>query len=99
MTRLITVVAFGAALISVSTVQAAERTVTLSVQNMYCAACPYTVRASLQAVPGVKNVVVSFPDKTAVVTYDDVEATLDVLTAATKNAGYPSTLKGEPGQS
>jgi periplasmic mercuric ion binding protein len=99
MRRLITLVAFGAALIAASSVQAAERTVTLSVQNMYCVACPYTVRASLKAVPGVKNVVVSFPDKTAVVTYDDAEATLDALTSATTNAGYPSAAKRESGQS
>lgn len=99
MRRLITMVAFGTALISASTVQAAERTVTLAVQNMYCAACPYTVRASLETVPGVQNVIVSFPDKTAVVTYDDAETTLDALTSATTNAGYPSALKSEPGQS
>jgi periplasmic mercuric ion binding protein len=28
---------------------AAERTVTLAVQNMYCAACPHTVKSSLQS--------------------------------------------------
>ena len=99
MRRLITTVALGTALISASSAQAAERTVTLSVQNMYCAVCPYTVRASLKEVPGVKNVVVSFPDKTAVITYDDAEATVDALTSATTNAGYPSALKSEPDQS
>lgn len=99
MRRLIATVAFGAGLVSASMVQAAERTVTLAVRNMYCATCPYTVRASLEAVPGVKNVVVSFPEKTAVVTYDDAEANLDALTTATTNAGYPSALKNEPGQS
>jgi copper chaperone CopZ len=45
--------------------------ITLAVQHMTCAACPGTVKASLQAVPGVTNVVVSAEDKTAVVTYDD----------------------------
>jgi mercuric ion binding protein len=99
MRRLISVVAFCAGLFAVPMAQAAERTVTLAVDNMYCAACPYTVRASLEAVPGVKDVVVSFADKTAVVTYDDTETTLDALTAATTNAGYPSALKSGPGQS
>jgi mercuric ion binding protein len=28
----------------------AEKTVTLAVQNMYCAACPLTVKGSLEAV-------------------------------------------------
>jgi mercuric ion binding protein len=35
------------------------------VQNMFCAACPYTVKSSLQSVPGVKAVSVSYGDKTA----------------------------------
>jgi len=77
-----------------STVLAAERTVTLAVQNMYCAACPHTVKASLQAVPGVKTVTVSYKDKTAIVTYDDSAADVNALTAATTNAGYPSTPQG-----
>jgi mercuric ion binding protein len=73
---------------------AAERTVTLAVQNMYCAACPHTVRASLQAVPGVERVVVSMQEATATVTYDDAKTNMKALTAATANAGYPSAPKG-----
>ena len=55
---------------------------------------PGTVKASLQRVPGVTNVVVSAEDKTAVVTYDDSKAQVDALVKATTNAGYPSTPKG-----
>jgi mercuric ion binding protein len=73
---------------------AAERTVKLAVQNMYCAACPHTVKSSLQAVPGVKAVSVSFEDRTAVVTYDDTKTDVKALTTATTNAGYPSSPKG-----
>jgi periplasmic mercuric ion binding protein len=72
---------------------AGEQTVTLAVKNMYCAACPLTVKASLQAVPGVSKVIVSYRDKTAVVTYDDTRADVPALTTATTNAGYPSTPK------
>ena len=72
---------------------AAEQTVTLAIKNMYCAACPLTVKASLQAVPGVSKVIVSYQDKTAVVTYDDSRADVRALTAATTNAGSPSTPK------
>ena len=72
---------------------AAEKTVTLAVENMYCAACPHTVKASLAAVPGVTKVVVSFKEKTAVVTYDDEKSDLTALTTATTNAGYPSAPK------
>jgi mercuric ion binding protein len=72
---------------------AADKTITLAVKNMYCAACPHTVKASLQAVPGVKAVTVSFKDETAVVTYDDTRADVKALTAATTNASYPSAPK------
>lgn len=72
---------------------AAEKMVTLAVQHMTCAACPGTVKASLQAVPGVSDVVVSFKDKTAVVTYDDSRVQVDALVKATTNAGYPSAPK------
>jgi mercuric ion binding protein len=77
-----------------STAFAAERTVTLAVQKMYCAACPHTVKASLEAVPGVVKTVVSYKDKTAVVTYDDSKADVKALVTATTNAGYPSAPKG-----
>jgi mercuric ion binding protein len=73
---------------------AGERTVTLAVQNMYCSACPLTVKSSLQAVPGVAKVVVSYADKTAVVTFDDARTAVPALITATTNAGYPSALEG-----
>jgi mercuric ion binding protein len=62
---------------------AGEKTVTLSVQNMYCAACPHTVKASLEAVPGVAKVAVSYQDKTAIVTFDDSKTDVKTLTDAT----------------
>ena len=46
---------------------AADKTVTLVVKNMYCADCPFIVRKSLEAVPGVVKVAVSYKDKTAIV--------------------------------
>ena len=54
---------------------------------------PRQVKASLQRVPGVTNVVVSAEDKTAVVTYDDSKAQVEALVKATTNAGYPSAPK------
>jgi mercuric ion binding protein len=92
--RFITLSALGLSLFASSASSAAERTVTLAVKNMDCAACPYTVKASLEAVPGVTKVVVSYKEQTAVVTYDDVKATLNALMTATTNAGYPSEPKG-----
>ena len=69
---------------------AAQRTTTLRVENMYCASCPYIVKQSLEAVPGVIAAAVSFPDKTATVTFDPSRARVDQLVAATTAAGYPS---------
>ena len=73
---------------------AADRTVKLAVQNMFCAACPFTVKSSLQSVPGVKTVLVSFENKTAIVVFDDARTNVQALTKATTDAGYPSAPKG-----
>ena len=93
MAKLVLTAAFAFATLASSNAFAAERTVTLAVKNMYCAACPHTVKASLQAVSGVRQAVVSYKEKTAVVTYDDAKTDLTALIAATTNAGYPSKPK------
>ncbi len=92
MTKLIAVLATAAILAS-STAFAADKTVTLAVKNMFCADCPFIVKKSLEGVPGVAKVAVSYKDKTAIVTYDDTKADVNALTKATTNAGYPSGPK------
>jgi len=82
--------AIAASLVASSTALAAERTIVLAVKNMYCADCPFIVRKSLEAVPGVSKAVVSYKDKTALVTYDDTRVDVAALTRATTEAGYPS---------
>ena len=72
---------------------AAPQTVTLSVPDMTCAACPITVKKALSIVEGVNEVDVSFEKLEATVTFDDARATVQALTQATANAGYPSDLK------
>ena len=94
MTQALAVVIVGCGLLASSTALAAEKTITLAVKNMYCAACPHTVKASLEAVPGVVKAVVSYKDQTAIVTYDDTKTDAKALTTATTNAGYPSAPKG-----
>lgn len=84
-------VVFAIGVVASPDVLAAEKTITLTVENMYCAACPLIVEKSLERVPGVAKVAVSYQDKTAVVTYDDSKTDVQALTAATANAGYPST--------
>jgi mercuric ion binding protein len=93
MTKL-AVVVLGLGLLVSSAAVAAEKTITLAVQNMFCADCPFIVKKSLEAVPGVAKATVSFKDKTAIVTYDDGKADVKSLTKATTNAGYPSAPKG-----
>ncbi len=94
MTKLFASAALTLGLLASSAALAADKTITLAVQNMYCAACPHTVKASLEAVPGVSKVAVSYEAKTATVTYDDARTSVKALTAATTNAGYPSSPKG-----
>ena len=69
---------------------AAERTVTLAVENMDCAACPYIVREAMAAVPGVSRVEVSLEKKAAVVTFDDAGTTVEAVAAASADAGFPA---------
>lgn len=79
-------------LVAAPAAQAAERTVTLNVEGMTCASCPYIVRQSLASVDGVVAVDVSFDDKTAVVTFDDSKAGAADLTQATAAMGFPSQV-------
>ena len=94
MTKFLGAALVGLGLMASSAAFAGEKTVTLAVRNMTCAACPYTVRSSLEAVPGVAKVVVSYAKKTAIVTFDDARTSPPALISATTNAGYPSALKG-----
>lgn len=80
--------------ISSQAASAAQRTVTLTVHNMACEACPYMVKKTLERISGVLNVSVSLKDKTAVVVFDDAKASVHDLISATAKAGFPSELKG-----
>jgi mercuric ion binding protein len=84
---------FALGIVASSAALAGDKTVTLAVNNMDCAACPSIVKGSLEAVPGVAKVAVSFKDKTATIIYDDAEANVNQLTSATTKAGYPSAPK------
>lgn len=69
---------------------AGERTVTFAVDNMTCASCPYVVKSSMAAVPGVAKVAVSFQAKTATVIFDDAKTNVDAIATASTNSGYPA---------
>ncbi|PKO90744.1 MAG: mercuric transport protein periplasmic component [Betaproteobacteria bacterium HGW-Betaproteobacteria-10] len=74
-------------------VWAANQTVTLAVPGMTCSACPITVKKAISKVEGVNKADVSFEKREAVVTFDDAKASMQKLTQATENAGYPATVK------
>ena len=74
-------------------VWAANRTVTLSVPGMTCAACPITVKHALSHIPGVEKAEVRFEQREAIVTFDDGKTSVQALTKATADAGYPSSVK------
>lgn len=73
-------------------VWAATKTVTLSVPTMDCPVCPITVKKALSKIAGVSQTVVNFDKRQAVVTFDDTKTSIDALTHATEDAGYPSVL-------
>jgi mercuric ion binding protein len=76
-----------------ASVFATPKTVTLTVPDMNCPICPITVKKALTKVEGVSAVEVNFDRKEAVVTFDDTKTNVEVLTKATLEAGYPSTVK------
>jgi mercuric ion binding protein len=96
MRQTIAATVLGLTLLSSGHAVAAEQRVTLRVENMYCASCPFIIKQTLARVPGVNHVEISYEDKTAiamaVVVYEDSETDADALTAATSKIGFPSTV-------
>jgi len=90
MKRILACLLLGVALLGGTVAVAANRTVTLAVDKMTCPTCPYIVKQTLTAVPGVSKVEVSLAKKTAVVTFDDTRTTPDELAAASARAGFPA---------
>ena len=83
-----------AALVAASSAFAGgTRTATLDVTNMDCAVCPITVRKALEKVPGVGSAKVDLKTHRAVVAFDPAKTTPELLTRATTDAGFPSTVK------
>ncbi|MEW5881375.1 MAG: mercury resistance system periplasmic binding protein MerP [Pseudomonadota bacterium] len=72
---------------------AAERTATLAVDNMTCAACPITVKKAMSRVDGVTKVEVSYEKREAVVRFDDAKTSLQAIAKASADAGYPAREK------
>lgn len=92
MNRSARIITVSAALLASSVALAGERTVTLAVDKMTCASCPYIVKQALTRVSGVKRAEVSFEERSATVTFDDAVASVPGLTKATADVGFPSRL-------
>ena len=78
----------------IAPIWAATQSVTLSVPDMNCAACPITVKKSLTKVSGVSKTEISLDRREAKVMFDDAKTNVEALTRATREAGYPSTVAG-----
>jgi mercuric ion binding protein len=71
---------FGAAVgFAAAGAPAAERSVTLTVENMTCGTCPYIVKKALDTVPGVLKTEVSLEKNQARVSYEDTKASVEDL--------------------
>jgi len=91
---LFSLIALVMALSLAPAVSAAERTVTLHVDNATCELCGPIVKGSLARVAGVLDVRVSESHgaATATVRFDDRRTDVASLIKATTNAGYPSRV-------
>lgn len=72
---------------------AAERTVTLAIDNMSCVTCPITVKTAIKRVPGVRAVQVDYKTKQATVTFDDTRTSAKALAKASTDVGFPGRVK------
>jgi len=75
--------------------QATQQTVTLQVENMTCASCPFTVKMALKQVDGVEKVIAKYEGRGegwTKVTFDPDKTNVESLIKAVTNAGYPSHL-------
>ena len=70
-----------------------DSTVTFDVEKMTCATCPIAVRKAMQRVDGVKEVKVSYDDKTASVTFDPTVTTATEIGQASTDVGFPAVEK------
>ena len=81
-----------AALLLLTPGWAAQQSVTLSVPGMSCATCPITVKKALTQIDGVIGVKSNLAKRETTVVFDDTRVKVDVLTKATAEAGFPSSV-------
>ena len=92
MSQILRMAVIATTLLVVDGAVAAETSVTLNVDNLFCATCPFIVKRTIARVSGVSAVEVSYEKKTAVVTFDDAKTDVAAITAATGRVGFPSRV-------
>ena len=93
MNRLLITVLASFLCTGISLASGPDATVTFDVAKMTCATCPITVRKALQRVDGVKDVKVSYDDKTASVTFDPTATTAAEIGQASTDIGFPAVVR------
>jgi copper chaperone len=68
-----------------------KKHVALAITGMTCGHCVAAVKKALAAVPGVGKVEVTLSPPRAVVSCDPSRTTMEMLTTATGEEGYPSS--------
>ncbi|AFU44850.1 MULTISPECIES: mercury resistance system periplasmic binding protein MerP [Comamonadaceae] len=79
--------------LAVVPVWAATQTVMLAIPGMTCSTCPIIVKKALSKIEGVSEVEVTFETRDAAVTFDDAKTSVQKLTKATAEVGFPSSVK------
>lgn len=92
MKKLFVLLVLTSAMLPVTAVFAAEKTIKLSVPGMTCASCPYIIKTAISGIKGVTLVQTTLDDHSATVTFDDIVASVDAITKATKDVGYESSV-------
>ncbi len=93
MKRSLTLLVFASLFFVAGAAAAGDQTVALDVPSMFCVLCEAPVKKTLQKIDGVSKAQVSYDKKEAVVTFDDAKTSTVALMKATKDAGFPSTVK------
>ncbi|WP_417462927.1 cation transporter [Kordiimonas sp.] len=84
--------AISAICLSAFPVGAAEQSVEFSVPGMFCASCPFVVKAAMSKVDGVLGVETNLEARMAYVRYDDAITTIAAIQDASANAGYEAIV-------
>ncbi len=72
-----------------------ERSVTLVITGMHCAACAQSIEKALRRTPGLTEANVNFAAETARVTFDPAQTSIKRLIAVVQDAGYNAHAVGE----